>query len=743
MLPIMLVCIAYILGIIVGLYFYCIAPFCIVMYMLLKRKSKKLIIICCFIFLFGLIYCKFTINKFDTKYLNGSFNDEIIIISDLIEKERVDSFICKNKIGDKFILYVSKNSGLEYGMKITAIGEFELPQLNRNKGGYNYRRYLNSQNIYGVIYCKSFDIIELPSINIIHSLKKSIETCFFKLLPKEYVGILEGMIIGDTSYISDDVKQNFKKCGITHLLAVSGSNVAFILILCKFLFEKIFGRNVSNIITVFFIIIFTFLSGVSASVVRASIMAIIIILAEFLIEKPNTYASLSFSAIIILIYNPVIIFDVGFILSYAGTLGIIIYSKRIKIFLDYKIKFENTMLNYFKDIFSVTLSAQIVTVPIIIYYFNTFSVFSLFVNIIVLPITGYITIIGILTYFASFFFMPIAKILSYIIYSLLFFLLAVSEYFSKISFSTIILPTYFSLFTVLGFILAYLVINLRENKDYKFYVCFIILVYICIFFVLKIPHNYLKVNMIDVNQGDCIYIETPNKKSILIDSGGSEGSDYDIGEKVLLPYFLDMGRMKIDYCFISHMHEDHVEGILTLMDYLEIGKVFIGRQNNKNSLYNELLDKARDRNVKIEFIDDGDIILIDDVEFRILLSLEDMTNMNNTSVMMKMIYGNTSMLFTGDAEVEEEEYANDSFKSNILKVAHHGSDTSTSDEFLNLVSPDIALISVGFNNKFGHPKKEVIERLEKKNINIFRTDLNGEINLKIYKNGIIKVSTMY
>ena len=202
------------------------------------------------------------------------------------------------------------------------------------------------------------------------------------------------MIIGDTSYVSDEVKNNFRDSGISHLLAVSGSNVAYILILCKFAFEKIFGRNVSNFLTILFIVLFSMLSGMSASVVRAAIMAIVIILSEFLIQKPNTYASISFSALLILLYNPITIYDVGFVLSFSGTIGIIIFNKKISELLESKIKINKDkkigkIIAVFIETLSVTLSAQIAVTPITLYYFNTFSCVSILANLIIFSLLIY------------------------------------------------------------------------------------------------------------------------------------------------------------------------------------------------------------------------------------------------------------------------------------------------------------------------------------------------------------------
>ncbi len=628
---------------------------------------------------------------------------------------------------------------MEYGTKIDLVGNFSEADINRNRGGFNYRRYLNSQNIYGSIYMTSLNIIDLPKGELIYRLKNSIEKSFLQFLPKKQVGILEGMIIGDTSYLSDEIEEDFRKSGISHLLAVSGANVAYVLILCKFLFEKLFGRNVSHVLTIIFIILFMILSGSCASVVRATIMAIILILAELFSQKANTYASISFSAMLILIYNPFIVYDVGFILSFGGTLGIVLFSDKLskwmqKKFLNINSEVIKKLILIIIDTLSVTLSAQIIVTPITLYYFNTFSFVSVIVNLIVVPITGMVTIMGIALYVLKFICFPIAKLLSYILYSLITFMIETARIFSNIPFSTILLPTP----TILEILLYYCIVAFWKKKNIRN--CCIVMISILII-IRFLPTSSIKINVVDVGQGDCIFIETTKRRTILVDSGGSENSNYDVGENILVPYLLDRGKIVVDYAFLSHMHEDHVEGIFTVLEKMKVRKIFIGKQNEEIEIYQKLINLAKANGTSIYFVQSGDKIKVDGIVFEILFAEEDKANLNNTSLVIKMSYGNSSILLTGDAEKELEEKLSSKISANILKVGHHGSKTSSSDEFIQKVSPQIALIGVGKDNHFGHPNEDVIKRLKDKNVLIYRTDLNGEIYIEMNKKGKIKIKT--
>lgn len=742
MIPIVLIALAYVLGVLWGLYNKCIALFCLILCLSLINQKWKVIIISIVVFVTSFLYTSFRIKKFDYKYSSGPITSKLEIISEAIEKSKTNSYIAKNDNNDKFIIYISKEKNIDYGMIVEVNGEFEIPDTARNRGGFNYRRYLNSQNIFGTIYVNNIEIIELQQNDIIYTIKKSIEKSFLMLLPTNHVGILEGMIIGDTSYVTEEVEESFRNSGISHLLAVSGANVAYVLILCKFVFQRVLGRNVSNFLTVIFVVLFTILSGASASVVRAAIMAIIIIISEFLSQKPNTYASISFAILFILAWNPLIICDVGFILSFSGTLGIVLFESKINNYMESKIKYNKKtvcgkVINLMMETLSVTISAQLAVTPIVLYYFNNFSCISILANLVIVPATGSITIVGIVMYITSLFCMPLAKLISYSVYSIIQFVILSSSFFAQLPYSILLVPTPSIYLIIIYYITLY---NIFFKKSKKVSIGILLIVSVLII-ASNFPKSYININMIDIGQGDSIFIETSKGKTILVDTGGTENSDYDVGEKILIPYILDRGVCKIDYVFFSHMHEDHVEGAITLIKKLKVENIVMGKQSIDTTLYRKIISLAYEKGINIIEVKKGDVINIDGIIFDIILAEEKSANLNNTSLVLKMSYGNTSMLFTGDIEKEFEE--NIGVKTNILKVAHHGSNSSSTEEFLKNNLPQIALISVGKGNSYGHPNKEVLERLEALGVNIYRTDVNGEIYLKIYKNGKMKINTMY
>lgn len=633
-------------------------------------------------------------------------------------------------------------------------GKFSLPDVARNRGGFNYRRFLNSNDIFGTIKIESFNFVKKSKNKPVYFMQNLIYDNLLKYLDEESAGILSGMIIGETSLISEETEDNFRKAGISHLLAVSGSNVAIVITCSTFIFSKIFGRKYSDYVSIAFIVFFVMVAGSSASVLRAGIMAILCILANILIKRPSSIDNVFSSVFLILLFKPLSVLNVGFILSFVGTIGIILLSKPIDESLKRFIKYKEI-----RETLSVTLAAQLALLPIMVFYFNTISLVSIFSNLFIIPITGVVTVIGIILIGISMLFPFLANLISLVIVPLVHYVLVMSEFFSKFDFLNIkvITPSILTIIFLYGFIFIFYLKQKIKKQDYIesqnfyksnilfqkfmkfFYFLFVGYIFVC--FVLRIvPNNYVELTAIDVGQGDSFLFITENKKVILIDGGGSESSDYDVGENILVPYLLDRGITKIDYVFVSHAHADHIEGIYSVIEYFRVNNIFIGVQHEKDNLIEKLVTVAEKYNAKIYSLVAGDYLKIDGVMINILHPSSNYydDNINNLSLVMKIECNGRKILFTGDAEAKVEETLKSLEEIDILKVGHHGSKTSSTEEFIDKLNPKISLIGVSKNNSYGHPNKNVINRLEKKG-NVFMTKDHGELNIKIYKNSEVYI----
>ena len=237
------------------------------------------------------------------------------------------------------------------------------------------------------------------------------------------------------------------------------------------------------------------------------------------------------------------------------------------------------------------------------------------------------------------------------------------------------------------------------------------------------PGEELKVHFLDVGQGDSIFIELPTNETILIDASIKDASDK------IINYLKEEKVSKIDYVIATHPHSDHIGGMSAVIKAFDIGQIYMPKAVTTTKTYENLLLTIKDKNLKIKTAKAGNTIIdTDDLKLVVLAPNQDSyESLNNYSIVLKLTYKEKSFLFTGDAETLSEKEITGDVEADVLKVGHHGSRTSTSQAFLNKVNPSYAVISVGFNNDYKHPHQEVLDRLEKKNIKIYRTDQNGDI----------------
>ena len=712
--------------------------------------AEIFVIIC----LVGAIYSNQKFKYMETKYNEGVCEKYVTVITNKNVSANGYSYkyTIKDFNGDKFLLYIKANEKniFDIGYKLRVFGEFDKPEKARNSGGFDFQKYIYSNNIYGTIICENAEVLSKNTKNLIYIIQNKIRLNMLKIFDEDVAGVLIGMLIGETNDISKSVQENFKTSGVTHLLAVSGANVMLIISISNFLFSKLVGRKYDYLVLISFIIIFSFIAGASPSVIRAAIMAITNIILNLLLKKSNPIYNLSFSVLLITIYNPISAENIGLILSAFGTLGIILLSKDFDAFLA---KYLSNKL--IKETLSVTLSAQIFLIPIMAYYFNNFSLISIFSNLIIVPFAEILSIVALVVFLISLISLELAKWISILPTMIVKYILFAVKFCSELKLLNFIVPTP----KILIIIVFYLIVFL-ENKSWKlkhsisnlnyeikilkyvkkiFYIALTI-GFSVMFLIDLIPKNFIQLNAIDVGQGDSFLLTTTHQKQILIDGGGSENGNYDVGENVLLPYMLDRGITTIDYIFLSHAHADHIEGIYTLIKNIKVKQIFITSHSINNAYMSQLKSLCAKYKVPIKEIYKGDKLNIDGIYFEVLYPsrVDTDSNENNLSMLLKVIANNTTLLFTGDLEKEVEEKILDmNINADILKVSHHGSKTSTTKKFLDRVNPRISIISVAEDNSFGHPNQDVVESLLDTS-KVYMTKDLGEIRFQIYKNGIIK-----
>ncbi len=644
-----------ILGIIMGLYLKSIAFFVFLIsfiFLLLIFTCKKVFIkkniTLCLIFLVCILifylYVGFLESKYNRiyQYDNDELKLEAIVVTDAEKQEYKDVYTIKvlsiealsnnlqenslqekspqeknerieeenkltskdNKISTKLLLYIKKNSNsinqLNYGDKVEITGIYEKPEAARNEGGFDYSIYLKEKEISGIITAKSVKVIENNKIGLIqkcsHDLKKNLIEKIREVLPEKASSLCIGLILGDKSYISEEVQDSFRQSNLSHMLAISGAHVSYILLGITNLFQFLkVHKRWGNVLVILFLVFFMMLVGFTPSVTRACIMCILTLASNIFFTKPNVYTSLAISSIIILLINPYYLLDIGFQLSFGGTIGIILLMNRklekkniesedkknitnkvIEENKEWKSKILSKIFSYIKPIAQVSISANLIILPIMVYHFNTISLTFIISNLLASPILAVSLIGSMIFIFLLLVFKPLAVLISFILSPILELLTFIAKITGKLPFSQILIPTP----NMWQILLYYLFLILYKSKNQiselknkfsnkskiKPIITFIklkkIILILVIFLILapyfiKFPMSNLSLKFIDVGQGDSTLIETPSRKTILIDGGGSEVGSFDVGEKTLLPFLLDNNIMQIDYMLFSHLDTDH------------------------------------------------------------------------------------------------------------------------------------------------------------------------------------------
>lgn len=556
------------------------------MYRIIKVFIKNNTIL---IFLISMLISSIRLNYLKQKYeaVYNNFNEEkitVVVVSNKDERKYQDIYKVKlesSKFTDiYFLLKVPKKTNLNYGENIEITGKYTVPEKAKNYRGFNYSDYLKTKKIYGIIQTNKINKISDKCTNKIaiinNMIKQKIINNIRKVLPDETRELLLGILIGYDDNLQDDISESFNKSSINHLLAVSGMHITYLSFGILYLLTKIkIPKCIRVILLSILLINFMFITDFSSSVIRAGTITIISLISIVIYKKNDIKTTLSLPILFILIDNPYKVFDIGLILSYTATIGILVGSK-----ITFKIKQENKIKKYVIDTLKVTVSANIFIIPIIAINFNTISFSFVISSLLISILIGPIVIGGFLLVLISFINLKISFIYGIVYNILLKILIFISMIISKIPFSQIIITTPNVFFIVLYFLLLYILINyifLSENFSNRYIVkkiiafkekvfkiiqqntkriaiVLLIIVLTCMLFGF-IPKK-LKIFFIDVGQGDSTLIVTPKGKKILIDGGGAES--YDIGKNILVPYLLDRGINKIDYIIISHFDTDHV-----------------------------------------------------------------------------------------------------------------------------------------------------------------------------------------
>lgn len=668
-------------------------------------QSKHLIkIITIIIFIITLLYTNYY--PFKSKYTKDD-KEFIGIVTKYEVKE--DKITIEIKAKEKLLItykYQDKEfNNLSYGDKIKVKGTLITPSKNTNQNTFNYQKYLYYKKIYYLVEATSINKIA-NNHNYLYTIKNTLYQKINKLKSSNYIKTL---LFCDNT-LSKEIKESYRINGISHLFSVSGMHINFFVSIIYLYLNKItYNKRIKYLITNIFIITYLILFP-SSSLLRSAVMSILYSINYLLKLKIKKIDILLLTLGVSLLINPFIIYDLGYIYSYTITFFLVLSSSTLK------------KKNKINKIIYISLLSFLVSIPITIYNSFEINIISILLNIILVPIISIIILpLTILTY--------IFPILDSILYLFTNTLETISLFISKINITKIIFPKPSLLIIVLYYIIFLLS---YQNKKY-FYLNIILLI---IIYISPYLNSNFEVVMFEVGEADCHLIKYPyNKNTILIDTGKNE---YKIKNEVI-PYLKSIGIKKIDYLIITHGDEDHIGGSITLINNFQVKNVILNK-GTFTDLEKELIKNLNKKKIPYQ-ININKINLSNHTIY--LLNNTKYNNENDNSIITYFTYQKYKFLYMGDASINTEDNLLENYNLNnisILKVGHHGSNTSSSKDFISQINPSISLISVGKNNIYHHPNKEVINNLSKSRI--YRTDINNMVKLTINSKGILKVTTI-
>ncbi len=667
------------------------------------------------------------IYKLDGKYNNGY---SFLAKSEYILKK--DNKKILEEIGIK--VYFSGNEKFSEGDKIKLYGRLIKPETLRNPGGFNENDYYRIKNIeYKMFSDNAVKTGEKTDIEIIlRKFNKKVSQVYDNIFPKDEAALMKAMIVGDKTDLSFHTKDIFSRTGIYHIVAVSGLHIHILAFIVLFLAERI-HKKYGKIFAIFFVIIYCVFTGLSVSAVRATIMFLIYIFGKLIYRESNVLNSLAVSCIFILCFQPLYLFDIGFQYSFSAVLSLAVFSKPVS-----KI-FRKVFRQDIAEILSSAISVNFIPTSVVWFNFFGLPTMDIFANLIILPFLGIIVFIGFIVGIVGLFSINTASLFSGIPYIIMRIIEFIAEVFSDIPFSYISLgkPDIINILCYLSVVTVF-VLFLYRHIDKKVFIVFTVIVIFTNIFYIKSEYQF-KVTMLDVGQGDC-FVFNYKDRCFIIDGGGEyeEKIGEDKGVSVLYPYLKYMGVDYIDSVFITHPDADHIKGIIEIMDYIDLGKIYVSNKADKTELYEILKQKAYLLNIEIyELCEGNELNFYNDVLIECVYPFKENTNEGNSgSLVLKINFKNTSFLFTGDINYECEKQIiskGNNISADVLKLAHHGSKYSSCEEFIDTVNPKLGIVSAGNFNRYGHPSKEVLNRFSHRNIDVLNTREKGAV--EIYSDG--------
>ncbi len=647
--------------------------------------------------------------------------------------------------GGVYVYTAERNAPeVRIGDKVTATGKVRSPHGYQNPGQLDTKMLLKSQGISASLSAGKQGIkvepLETAAVarqlaEVRHHYRESME----QVMPKADAAANFAMLFGGYEGLNPLLLDSFSIIGIIHILSVSGSHISLLAaVMAGFGALLRLPKTITAVLVVGLIVIYSLLAGAVPPVIRSAIMGGVAFVALALDRERDGRRILLLTGLVMLLISPLLLFHISFQLSFLATAGLLylapVWQKYFR---------ELGCHAYIATGLSITLAAQLATLPILAWYFNQLSLSSLLANLVVVPLVETIIVLGLFAGVIAFI-LPLAGSVIFACGSLL--LGVVMEIAVKIAAlpaSAIWIPSISFGWGLLYYsVLGVFLLNAEQREKLwdtirKRRNVLSVALLVMLFFVAGVQLSKpkeMQVHFIDVGQGDAALVITPGGHAFMFDTGGTRDSDFDIGAKVDVPYLLHYGVLRLDAVFLSHAHEDHAAGCGGILRKMPVAQVITADEGILVYARSMKLGDNDPRLHKFHTARQGERMIVDGVTIEVLfapaMQKDDNQTGNEASNVYRVSYGKASFLFTGDLTKEKEgqllaEGINPA--STVLKVGHHGSDTSSSQEFLQAVKPQYGVFCVGADNSFNHPKPAVVERFKRQGIKTMRTDEDGAV----------------
>ena len=676
-------------------------------------------------------------------------------------------------------VFFFKKPDVRIGNIIKVTGDFEQFEEARNPGSFDMRDYYMSLGIYGGVFGESYEVMDSNYDFIrqfLYEAKLEIKNTLINICDvdssifKGKAGTYAAIMLGDKTDLDDETKDLYSVSGIAHILAISGLHISFIGLFFFKLLRRKFGFGISGAFSTLAVIGFGIISGMGIATIRALVMFATMVLGKILGRADDKMTNISLAGIFLILWNPFVIMNSGFQMSFVAIIGILVIWPKISALLG--IKNDSRVI---KPI-AFAINISVIMAPLIAYYYYSLPTFSFLINLIVVPLMSVVMVSGVVGVILG----NLVGILGTIgitpgclLLGLFNLLCNVLNYFplSRIVVGkppVIVIFIYYSIVLFVVFFGTYRKkkktkqlealekkykksgkkineIKLEKQKEkalvssYRRVVivalCFVtVLLYgKCIINTLGINNGNLETVFLDVGQGDGVYLKASDGTDIMIDGGSTTVKD--VGKNRIASFLKSECHANIDYWFLTHGDEDHISGAREILQNknsgIEIENIVLPYMKDMDEQFNEIIELAKERGIEVLRIKQNDSLKLGDTNIKCLHPSTSVNSddTNDYSIVLSVDYGEFSELLTGDLTSIQEEHIKVPHKYTVLKVGHHGSKYSSSEEFLEKVKPKIGILSSGKGNRYGHPTPKVMERLRRVNCKYLRTDKYGAITV--------------